>query len=130
METIKIQTEADIVIARNIARELAGTLGFSVVDKTRIATAVSELARNTLTHGGGGEMQIETDTHNSAMGIRCVFTDQGPGIPDIERAMDRGFSSGTTLGHGLPGAQRLCDDFEITSTLGQGTRVEIAKWKA
>lgn len=128
MREIEIRSEEDIVRARNTARDFALELEFSLIDKTRIATAVSELARNTLVHGGGGQMQIESISDKSRRGIRCVFVDEGPGILDIERAMGEGFSSANSLGQGLPGARRLSDDFRIESAVGEGTRVEIAKW--
>lgn len=129
MDGIIIQTEEDIVAARTAARDHATALGFSIVDKTRIATTVSELARNTLVHGGGGEMQIERTEDCGREGLRCIFIDEGPGIVDIERAMGEGFSSANSLGQGLPGARRLSDDFCIVSAAGEGTRVEVTKWK-
>ncbi len=128
MREIEIRGEDDIIRARRAARDFATVLAFSLIDKTRIATAVSELARNTLVHGGGGRMQIATASQHSSNGIRCVFIDEGPGILDIDRAMGEGFSSASSLGQGLPGAQRLSDDFHIESTVGVGTRVEIVKW--
>lgn len=128
MEVISITEESDIVLARRLARNQADALGFSTVNKTRIATAVSELARNVYVHGGGGEMHIELLEDDGRSGIRCIFLDQGPGIEDIERATGEGFSTGGTLGHGLPGSRRLMDDLQITSAPGQGTRVEVTKW--
>lgn len=129
MTEIEIQTENDIVVARNTARAIAGELDFSLIDKTRIATAVSELARNTLVHGHGGCMQVEPAKVNGSSGLRCVFVDSGPGIADIEQALQDGFSTAGSLGQGLPGAKRLTDDFLVESEPGQGTRVEIVKWK-
>jgi len=129
MEKIEIQTEKDIVLARTAARELAGIQGFSIMTKTRIATAVSELARNVFLHAGGGRMEYEVVNNNGRSGIRCVFTDEGPGIPDIEGAMKEGFSTSSTLGHGLSGTRRLVDEFEISSEAGKGARVEIVKWQ-
>jgi serine/threonine-protein kinase RsbT len=129
MEKIDILSEQDIVLARTAARELAGSKGFSIMSKTRIATAVSELARNVYLHGGGGRMEYEVVNKNGRYGIRCEFIDEGPGISDIENAMEEGFSTSSTLGHGLPGARRLVDEFEITSTGDNGTRVEIIKWE-
>lgn len=128
MDAYEILNEDDIVSARSAARSLAGELGFSVIDMTRIATAVSELARNALTHGGGGRMEIANASANGKSGLRCTFVDHGPGIPDIDKAMSDGFSTGSSLGHGLPGAKRLVDEFEIESQFGKGTRVEIIKW--
>ena len=128
MTIFDIRDENDIVRARSGARDLAGRLGFSVIDKTRIATAVSELARNTLTHGEGGRMEINETTNGDRIGLRCVFLDNGPGIADIAQAMQDGFSSAGSLGNGLPGSRRLMDKFSIVSTPGKGTRVEIVKW--
>ena len=129
MEKIEITSEHDIVLARTAARELAGEQGFSIMVKTRVATAVSELARNVLLHGGGGRMEYELLNTNERKGVRCVFIDEGPGIPNIENALHDGFSTSSTLGHGLPGSRRLVDEFEISSEVGKGTRVEIIKWE-
>ncbi len=129
MEIFEILSEEDIVRARMAARTTAEKLGFSIVDKTRIATAVSELARNVYNHGGGGRMEIEEIREGKISGIRCIFTDQGQGIPDIEQAMGDGFSTGNGLGQGLPGSKRLMDNLKIESQVGKGTRVEIVKWK-
>ncbi len=129
MAEMVIRNEDDIVAVRTAARNLASLLEFSIVDKTRIATAVSELARNTLVHGGGGAMHIERASDSIREGIRCIFIDKGPGIPDIDRAMGSGYSTANSLGQGLPGARRLTDDFRIESTLDEGTKVEITKWK-
>ena len=129
MERIDINTEHDVVLARTAAREISGEQGFSVMTKTRVATAVSELARNVFLHGEGGYMEYEIIRHTSKVGIRCVFIDDGPGIPDIDQAMEDGFSSIATLGHGLPGARRLVDEFDIkTGKQGRGLMVEIIKW--
>jgi serine/threonine-protein kinase RsbT len=129
METIEIRNNEDIVRARQAARMTAEKLGFSVVNKTRIATAVSELARNVFIHGGGGRMEIEKIKKSGKSGIRCTFIDEGPGIPNVEEAMRHGFSTRNGLGHGLPGSKRLMDDFRIESEVGKGTRVEVTKWK-
>ncbi len=129
MQKIEIQTEADIIHARRRARELAETLDFSVMAKTRLATAVSELARNVFHHGGGGHMILEEVKQQGKAGVRCVFIDQGPGIPDVTLAMMDGYSTGKTLGHGLPGSKRLVDKFNIESQVGQGSQIEIIKWK-
>lgn len=125
---LDIQNEHDVVLARTAARDLAGEEGFSVMSKTRIATAVSELARNVFLHGDGGYMEYELVREKSKVGVRCIFVDQGPGIPDVEQAMADGFSSIATLGHGLPGARRLVDEFNIKSNTDQGVWVEIIKW--
>ena len=128
MQKVEIRDEHDVVLARTAARDMAGGQGFSVMAKTRIATAVSELARNVFLHGEGGFMEYEVIRDGNKIGVRCRFVDQGPGIPHIEQAMRDGFSSIATLGHGLPGARRLVDDFRIHSEPGRGVRVEIIKW--
>ncbi len=128
MKTIEILTEHDIVQARQAARNAAGTLGFSIVDKTRIATAVSELARNVYSHGGGGRMEFEEIDEDGRTGLRCTFIDEGPGLPDIAEAVRDGFSTKDGLGQGLPGSKRLMDEFEIASEVGKGTRIEVVKW--
>jgi serine/threonine-protein kinase RsbT len=127
-ETIELRTEDDIVVARTAARELASTLEFSLIDKTRIATAISELARNTLVHGGGG-MELRRRANGAGDGIHCVFVDQGKGVPDIERALGDSFTTSNGLGQGLPGSERLMDELIIESEPGKGTRVEVTKWK-
>ena len=128
MDTYEIHSEDDIVLTRQAARKYADELHFSVLDKTRVATSVSELARNTLVHGGG-YMEMQRAENGSTIGIRCIFVDEGPGIPDIERAIEDGFTTDNSLGQGLPCTKRLMDDFKITSTVGERTRVEIVKWK-
>ncbi|MCE2509866.1 MAG: anti-sigma regulatory factor [Alphaproteobacteria bacterium] len=129
MNAYDIASEEDIIRTRRAARQYAEELRFSALDKTRIATSVSELARNTLLHGGGGRMEMHLAENGSAIGIRCVFIDQGPGISDTRRAVEDGVPAGGNPGQGLPGVKRLMDDFAITSTIGKGTRVEIVKWK-
>ena len=124
----EIQKETDIVAARNAARTLLSRLGCSVIDKTRIATAVSELVRNTFIHGGGGHVEIEIVHEDTETGIRCVFTDNGPGIVDVKNAMVNGFSTNGSPGNGLQASQQLVDVFKIDSEVGKGTRVEIIKW--
>ena len=126
---IDIRSEDDIVVARTAARDLAGQLDFSLIDKTRIATAVSELARNTLVHGGGGRMEMRRRVNGASDGILCVFVDEGKGIADIEQALGDGFTTNGGLGHGLPGSRRLMDEMTIESEPGKGTRVEVTKWK-
>lgn len=128
-ETIDIASEDDIVLARSAARELAGKLAFSLIDKTRIATAISELARNTLVHGGGGRMEMYRRANGDGNGICCVFVDQGKGIADIGKALGDGFTTNRGLGQGLPGSKRLMDELAIESEPGKGTRVEVTKWK-
>ena len=101
-----------------------------LVDQTRIVTAASELARNTVVYGGGGTVRIEVvGNHNGLRGVRLTFEDQGPGIPDVEQALRNGYTTGTGLGLGLGGSKRLCNEFEIHSKVGEGTRITITRWK-
>jgi serine/threonine-protein kinase RsbT len=127
-ETLPIATGDDIVRVRQRVRMRATEVGLSLVDQTKLITAASELARNALDYGKGGEAHIETVV-DTRRGVRVVFCDKGPGIPDIELAMKDGYSSGTGLGHGLGGARRLVDEFHVESKVGQGTTVSIARWK-
>ncbi|HEX8432146.1 MAG TPA: anti-sigma regulatory factor [Longimicrobium sp.] len=127
--THPIRTDADVVTARQAVRSLAVELRFSLVDQTKIVTAASELARNTLIYGGGGQMVLTTVERPPRRGLRMVFQDTGPGIPDIEQALRDGFTSGSGLGLGLGGSRRLMDEFEIESAVGQGTRITATKWK-
>lgn len=121
--------EIDIVRARQVTRDSAVDIGFKLVEQTKIVTAVSELARNTLVHGKGGFMLLEAlQKDDLRKGLRVVFEDKGPGILNIEQAMQDGFSTGNSLGLGLGGAKRLSNEFEIMSTPGEGTRVTIARW--
>jgi len=129
MKSIEICHEDDIVRTRQAVRLFADHLGFSIVNKTRIATAVSELARNVYQHGGGGVMELGEAVNGAKEGIRCVFIDEGPGIPDIEKAIGDGSSTCDGRGQGLPGAKRLMDDMKIESGVGKGTRIEVVKWK-
>jgi serine/threonine-protein kinase RsbT len=128
-ETLLIRSSEDIVRVRRVVRERAVAQGFSLVDQTKIVTAASELARNTLTHGGGGAVKLEELNDAARRGIRLTFTDEGPGIPDIERALTDGYTTGTGLGLGLSGAKRLSNEFDISSRPGEGTRVTITRWK-
>jgi serine/threonine-protein kinase RsbT len=114
---------------RQLLREQAKAIGFSLVDQTKIVTAASELARNTMIYGGGGEVEIQTLAEGMRRGLRLTFIDQGPGIADLELAMKDGFTTGGGLGLGLGGAKRLCNEFSIDSRPGSGTRVTIARWK-
>jgi serine/threonine-protein kinase RsbT len=127
-EEVVLQAAEDVVHVRQIVRARAVVLGFSLVDQTKIVTAASELARNTVQYGGGGIAKIEALTNGSRRGLRLVFEDRGPGIPDIELAMKDGYTSGTGLGLGLGGAKRLSNEFDIRSQPGQGTRVSITRW--
>ena len=128
-ETTPLQTEADIVRVRQVVRQWALQQGFSLVEQTKMVTATSELARNTVIHGGGGTAQLEALTSGNRRGLRVIFVDQGPGIPDIAQALTDGYTTGEGLGLGLGGAKRLVNEFEITSRPGVGTRVCITKWK-
>jgi serine/threonine-protein kinase RsbT len=128
-EQLPIATEYDVVIARQTVRKWAAELGFNLVDQTKVLTAASELARNVLVHGGGGTARLEILNDGSRRGLRLTFEDQGPGIPDIELALRDGYTTGSGLGLGLGGSKRLVSDFDITSTVGKGTRVTITKWK-
>jgi serine/threonine-protein kinase RsbT len=125
---IPIRIDADIVMVRQRVRERVTELGFTLVDQTKVVTAASELARNALTHGGGGSMHMETLERVGRRGIQLVFEDQGPGIRDVEQAMQPGFSTGTGLGLGLSGSRRLVDEFLIETRVGAGTRVTAIKW--
>jgi serine/threonine-protein kinase RsbT len=127
--TLPIRTSEDIVRMRQAVRERAVAQGFSLVDQTKIVTAASELARNTLDYGGGGEVQLEVLANGVRSGVRLTFVDRGPGIADIETALRDGFTSGNGLGLGLGGAKRLSNEFSIDSNPGQGTRVTITRWK-
>jgi serine/threonine-protein kinase RsbT len=128
-ETVPITGETDVVGARQVVRQWAGELGFSLVDQTKIVTAASELARNTLVHGGGGTLLLESLTEGARRGLRLTFADHGPGIPDIEMALRDGYTTGGGLGLGLGGARRLVSEFQIVSRPGEGTRVTVIKWK-
>ncbi len=128
-EIYPIRTSADIVVARQKVREHANELRFSLVDQTKIVTAASELARNTLEYGHGGEMRPEVVDELPRRGLRLVFEDRGPGIANVELALKDGYTTGNGLGLGLGGAKRLVNDFRIDSTPGQGTRVTVVRWK-
>lgn len=128
-EKLPIERPDDIVRVRQAVRAWAVELGFNLVDQTKIVTAASELARNTLLHGGGGAVELESVEATGRRGLRLTFTDQGPGIPDVEAALRDGFTTGSGLGLGLGGAKRLSNEFEIQSQPGGGTLVRIARWK-
>ena len=128
-DTLPIRLEQDVVLARKTVRRLAQELGFGIVDQTKIVTAASELARNTLIYGGGGELRWESVTDGARRGLRLHFVDEGPGIADVQQALADGWSSGTGLGLGLPGAKRLVNDFELDTEVGKGTRVTVTRWK-
>ena len=124
-----VQSPEDVVAIRQAVRQRAVELGFNLVDQTKIVTAASELARNTVQHGGGGRVTIDAVEDFGRRGIRLTFEDEGPGIPNVELAMKDGFTTGGGLGLGLSGARRLSNDFSIESTAGKGTRVTITRWR-
>jgi serine/threonine-protein kinase RsbT len=126
---LELRSEQDIVRARQTVRKLAQESGFSLVEQTKLVTAASELARNTLIHGGGGHMELEELREGARDGIRLRFIDEGPGIADMRLAMTDGWTSGNGLGLGLTGSKRLASEFDIQSAPGQGTRVTIIRWK-
>ena len=128
-ETMPVRTEQDVVLVRHAVRKLAQELKFSLVDQTKMVTAASELARNTVIYGGGGTMCWEVLSDDIRSGLRLAFEDQGPGIPNLELAMMDGWTSGSGLGMGLSGTKRLVNEFELDSAPGKGTRVTIARWK-
>jgi serine/threonine-protein kinase RsbT len=128
-ENRSISTSEDVVAVRQAVRQRAVELGFNLVDQTKIVTAASELARNTLQYGGGGTLRIEEILQGSRRGIRLTFEDNGPGIVNIELAMKDGYTTGNGLGLGLSGAKRLSNDFSIDSRPGEGTRVTIVRWR-
>jgi serine/threonine-protein kinase RsbT len=127
--TLRIQSGEDVVRVRQEVRRIAIEAGLGLVDQTKIVTAASELARNTLDYGKGGEAGIDIVQAGPRRGVRIVFQDHGPGIPDIELALKDGYTSGKGMGLGLGGARRLCNEFAIESAPGQGTRVTVARWK-
>ena len=128
-QEIDIYSSSDIVLVRKTVRTWAVELGFSLVDQTKIITASSELARNTLTYGGGGTLTLEVIEVGYRQGLRLIFNDQGAGISDIELALKDGYTTGGGLGMGLGGTKRLMSEFEISSRVGEGTQVKIIKWK-
>ena len=124
-----VVTSEDIVRARQAVRSLAVELGFSLVEQTKLVTAASELARNMVTYGQGGELAMECVNDRDRVGLRLTFEDHGPGIADVQQALRDGYTTGTGLGMGLGGARRLVNDFSIDSRPGEGTRVTVARWK-
>lgn len=128
-EVLPLQNSNDIVVARQKVRLWATELKFSLVDQTKLVTAASELARNTLDHGKGGEMTIEVVSNLARSGVRLTFADSGPGIPDIELALKEGFTTGSGMGLGLGGSKRLVNDFTIESSAGNGTKITVVRWK-
>jgi serine/threonine-protein kinase RsbT len=128
-ETIAVRSSEDVVHIRQQVRAWAVLEGMKLIDQTKIVTAASELARNTVIHGGGGTARLEVVADNGRRGVRLTFEDKGPGIPDVERALKDGYSTGAGLGLGLSGSRRLCNEFEIHSKVGEGTRVSVTRWK-
>lgn len=127
--TMPLRVEADIVANRQMVRKLTQQLGFSLVDQTKMITAASELSRNTVTYGGGGEMHWQLVEQGVRRGLRLQFRDQGPGIADLTLALKDGWTSGKGMGLGLSGSRRLVHEFDIQSELGAGTCVSVTRWK-
>ena len=128
-ETMDVRSDEDVMRVRQVTRQWAIDLGFSLIDQTKIVTAASELGRNTIQYGGGGKATIATVADGGKRGLRLEFIDQGPGIADIAQALTDGYTTGGGLGLGLSGAKRLSDEFDIESGPGKGTRVTIVRWK-
>ena len=128
-EQLPLQSSSDVVSARQRVRQFAIELRFSLVDQTKLVTAASELARNALDHGRGGQMSIEVINGAARTGLKLVFEDNGPGIPDIEAALKDGFTTGAGMGLGLGGSKRLVNEFAIESEVGKGTKVTVVRWK-
>ena len=128
-DVLPIRTSSDIVAVRQMVRTRAIELGFSLVDQTKMVTAASELARNTLDYGGGGSARIETLNEGIRKGVRITFEDEGPGIADLDLALRDGYTTGSGLGLGLSGARRLMNEFDVQSTVGKGTRVSAIRWR-
>jgi serine/threonine-protein kinase RsbT len=128
-DAMNIQKELDVVLFRNRLKEHAIKIGMSILNQTKLITAASELVRNMLKYAGGGKILMEIISKNNQSGLRVTFEDKGPGIPDIKVAMQDGYSTGRSLGLGLPGAKRLSNEFEIKSEMGKGTTISIIRWK-
>ena len=128
-ESLLIRVSDDIVLVRQAVRKKSIAVGMGLVDQTKVVTASSELARNTLDYGGGGTALVELVENGTRSGVRIIFEDQGPGIPDIDLALTDGYTTGNGMGLGLSGAKRLSNEFEIWSKPGEGTRVSILRWK-
>ncbi len=128
-EQLPLKSSSDIVLARQKVRQWATDLRFSLVDQTKLVTAASELARNALDHGKGGEMTLEVVNGIAKTGLKLTFEDSGPGIPDIDAALKDGFTTGSGMGLGLGGSKRLVNEFTIESQVGKGTRVTVLRWK-
>jgi serine/threonine-protein kinase RsbT len=128
-ETLPVRSSHDIVVVRQVVRRWAIELGFNLVEQTKIVTAASELARNTIDHGGGGTTRLQSVNAGGRRGLRLTFEDKGPGIADLNLALKDGYTTGGGLGLGLSGARRLSNEFDIESRPGEGTRVTITRWK-
>ncbi|MET7831695.1 serine/threonine-protein kinase RsbT [Micromonospora sediminicola] len=126
--TQAIRSDEDVVRVRQLVRTTAVAVRLSLVDQTKLVTAASELARNTLIYGGGGNAEVSTVSDGRRRGVRIVFADQGPGIPDLDLALTDGYTTGGGLGLGLSGARRLVDDFDIRTAVGEGTTITVTKW--
>jgi serine/threonine-protein kinase RsbT len=127
-ERLEVATDQDVVRVRQLVRTVAVALKLSLVDQTKVVTAASELARNTLVYGGGGVVQVDRVENGRRSGVRIVFTDQGPGIADLNLALTDGYTTGGGLGLGLSGARRLVDEFDIDTEVGKGTSITVTKW--
>lgn len=128
-ETIPIEKETDIVTARQVGRNMSRQLGFGTIMQSRITTSISELARNIYLYAGTGTITIETVENDEKIGLKMTAFDEGPGIADLRKALEDGFTTSGALGAGLPGVRRMMDDFQMESTLGKGTRVVVIKWR-
>jgi serine/threonine-protein kinase RsbT len=128
MTELPITRDDDVVRVRQAVRAAAVAAKLSLVDQTKLVTAASELARNTLIYGGGGQADIEPVANDRRKGVRVVFSDTGPGIPDLDLALTDGYTSGNGMGLGLSGARRLVDEFDIVTAVGEGTRISVTKW--
>ena len=127
-ERITVATDQDVVRVRQLVRSVAVAVKLSLVDQTKLVTAASELARNTLVYGGGGTVEIESVGNGRRKGIRILFADRGPGIADLDLALTDGYTTGGGLGLGLSGARRLVDEFDIDTKVGEGTSITVTKW--
>ena len=128
-EVLQLRGDNDVVRARQAVRAMCAEAGFTLVDQTKMVTAASELARNTIIHGRGGTAILESLEDGQRKGVRISFEDQGPGIPDIAQALRDGYTSGNGMGLGLGGSRRLVNEFDITSVVGEGTRVVAVRWR-
>ena len=128
-EEVACRSDADVVAVRHLVRRRAAELGYSLVNQTKLVTAASELARNTLQYGGGGTMRLEVVSDGLRRGLRLTFEDHGPGIPDVALALTDGYTTGQGLGLGMSGSKRLVHEFDVATTVGQGTRVTAVMWR-